>query len=68
MLLSYSHDGNDDTHHGADTFVSLVLTMMAGLRSLRAFGMRPITKRYHPERHYMRGPGPAWRAKHLPKR
>jgi len=19
---------------------------------------------YHPERHYMRGPGPAWRAKH----
>ena len=20
---------------------------------------------YHPERHYMRGPGPKWRAKHL---
>jgi hypothetical protein len=20
---------------------------------------------YHPEAHYMRGPGPAWRAKHL---
>jgi hypothetical protein len=20
---------------------------------------------YHPEEHYMRGPGPAWRAKHL---
>ena len=20
---------------------------------------------YHPELHYMRGPGPAWRAKHL---
>jgi hypothetical protein len=20
---------------------------------------------YHPEKHYMRGPGPAWRAKHL---
>jgi len=24
---------------------------------------RPI-KRYHPERHYMRGPGPKWREKH----
>jgi hypothetical protein len=21
---------------------------------------------YHPERHYMRGPGPAWHAKHDP--
>lgn len=23
---------------------------------------------YHPERHYMRGPGPKWRAKHLGSR
>jgi hypothetical protein len=23
---------------------------------------------YHPERHYMRGPGPKWRAKHAGKR
>ena len=22
------------------------------------------SERYRPERHYMRGPGPAWRAKH----
>ena len=22
-------------------------------------------KRYHPEEHYMRGPGPKWREKHL---
>ena len=22
------------------------------------------TKAYHPERHYMRGPGPKWREKH----
>jgi hypothetical protein len=21
---------------------------------------------YRPEQHYMRGPGPAWRAKHVP--
>jgi len=23
-----------------------------------------LAPRYRPERHYMRGPGPAWRAKH----
>jgi hypothetical protein len=23
-----------------------------------------VTNSYHPERHYMRGPGPKWRAKH----
>ncbi len=23
-----------------------------------------LGRRYRPERHYMRGPGPAWRAKH----
>lgn len=22
-------------------------------------------RKYHPERHYMRGPGPKWREKHL---
>ena len=26
--------------------------------------LRPLLEPYHPERHYMRGPGPAWRAKH----
>ena len=25
---------------------------------------RPRVKPYRPERHYMRGPGPQWRAKH----
>jgi hypothetical protein len=30
---------------------------------------RDIGGRYRPERHYMRGPGPKWRAKHgLPPR
>ena len=28
-------------------------------------GEEPISI-YRPEAHYMRGPGPAWRAKHLP--
>ena len=23
-------------------------------------------QRYHPEHHYMRGPGPKWRQKHFP--
>ena len=31
--------------------------MVAGLH-------RDMFSRYHPERHYMRGPGPACRAKH----
>jgi len=26
--------------------------------------LRHMFDSYHPERHYMRGPGPAWRAKH----
>jgi hypothetical protein len=27
--------------------------------------VQALTDTYHPERHYMRGPGPKWRAKHL---
>jgi hypothetical protein len=34
------------------------------LRSL----MRMLFDPYRPERHYMRGPGPKWRAKHAPRR
>ena len=31
-----------------------------------AFALREfVAPTYRPERHYMRGPGPAWRAKHL---
>jgi hypothetical protein len=26
--------------------------------------LRALTDPYRPERHYMRGPGPKWRAKH----
>ena len=26
--------------------------------------LQPLFDPYRPERHYMRGPGPAWRAKH----
>lgn len=32
-------------------------------RLLTMFGNEPV-RAYRPEAHYMRGPGPAWRAKH----
>ena len=38
------------------------------LAELRAFLARFVARAfdpYRPERHYMRGPGPAWRARHL---
>jgi hypothetical protein len=28
--------------------------------------IRNLVGHYHPEQHYMRGPGPAWHAKHDP--
>ncbi|MFB9265141.1 hypothetical protein ACFFWD_18615 [Bradyrhizobium erythrophlei] len=37
---------------------------------LRAFWRAFVAKAFHPYRpelHYMRGPGPAWRAKHPPR-
>jgi hypothetical protein len=36
---------------------SALSDMVAGLH-------RDLFNTYRPERHYMRGPGPAWRAKH----
>jgi len=36
---------------------------------IRAFWRQFIVAAFHPyrpEQHYMRGPGPAWRAKHIP--
>ena len=36
---------------------------------IRAFWQQFIIAAFHPyrpEQHYMRGPGPAWRAKHVP--
>jgi hypothetical protein len=36
---------------------------------IRAFWQQFIVAAFHPyrpEQHYMRGPGPAWRAKHVP--
>ena len=37
---------------------------LPGVVSLWRGLMRDLFGTYHPERHYMRGPGPKWRAKH----
>ena len=49
----------------AVTFIAALLRRAAEglLKFLAWIGEEPITS-YRPEAHYMRGPGPAWRAKH----
>ena len=46
----------------------VLVSLLRAFRSLVSLfdlsGDRP-GKRYHPEDHYMRGPGPKWREKHL---
>src|SRR5262249_58511479 len=36
-------------------------SLIDALHKMISFDTRP----YHPERYFMRGPGPAWRAKHM---
>jgi len=49
----------------AAPFAALGHALAAFWRELTRDAVRP----YRPEQHYMRGPGPAWRAKHgLPAR
>ena len=71
-MLLYHH-ADDVSHAGADTVASTVLAVTNGLRAVRAvlrwrIPIERLFDPYRPERHYMRGPGPAWRAKHLPGR
>ena len=40
--------------------------VMASIIRLGVSLMRALTNSYRPELHYMRGPGPKWRAKHGP--
>jgi hypothetical protein len=44
-------------------FVGAIVALVAALRMLRRPGLGFAT--YRPEQHYMRGPGPKWRAKHV---
>ena len=46
---------------------SQLASVMASLFKIVCGLIRDLTGLYRPERHYMRGPGPAWRAKHPPK-
>jgi hypothetical protein len=42
--------------------IAYITRTLAGIKALLARG--DAAKRYRPERHYMRGPGPQWHAKH----
>jgi hypothetical protein len=44
-------------------FVGAIVLFVAVLRLLRRLGV--AVESYRPELHYMRGPGPKWREKHL---
>jgi hypothetical protein len=44
--------------------VSRATDLFANAGDLWRTGMARLTDRYHPELHYMRGPGPKWREKH----
>ena len=46
--------------------LAVLLRAAAGslLNSLGRLGNEPV-RAYRPEAHYMRGPGPAWREKHI---
>ena len=46
-------------------FTSKVLTIMASVLAWLVRAAIGPDKVYHPEQHYMRGPGPKWREKHL---
>ena len=47
-----------------------VASVIGWMRSLLAHAVELLTispaHTYHPEAHYMRGPGPKWREKHAP--
>jgi hypothetical protein len=46
--------------HSAPGLTGEVADLIRSVRTL-------VADRYHPELHYMRGPGPKWHAKHDPK-
>jgi len=52
----------------AQAMFAIWVRFVDGLSSLSVEGWAVLRRRiftsYHPEQHYMRGPGPKWRAKH----
>lgn len=59
--ISAKNGISDMLQPSSKTFTSRLLHALN--RLLTMFGNEPV-RAYHPEAHYMRGPGPAWRAKH----
>ncbi|SIO29306.1 hypothetical protein SAMN05443247_03602 [Bradyrhizobium erythrophlei] len=47
------------------SFVALVRGAFRSLVTFFGPSWDGPVKRYHPEQHYMRGPGPKWREKHF---
>lgn len=46
-------------------FVSLLRDVVRSVLTFLGPSWDGSARRYHPEEHYMRGPGPKWREKHL---
>ena len=46
-------------------FISLLRCVVRSVVTFLGPSWDGPAKRYHPEEHYMRGPGPKWREKHL---
>jgi hypothetical protein len=54
---------------GSYVYTVLFAGSSAGVKAVRPRWWRltlASSEPYHPERHYMRGPGPKWREKHAP--
>jgi hypothetical protein len=49
----------------ASAFAVLLRAAAEGLLNFLAWLGNEPARAYHPEAHYMRGPGPAWRQKHI---
>jgi hypothetical protein len=52
----------------APVVVSCFRSAVSSLVALLGPSWDGPVRKYRPEQHYMRGPGPKWRAKHLPDR
>jgi hypothetical protein len=49
----------------ASVLVSLLRNAVGAVVTFLGPSWDGLGRRYHPEEHYMRGPGPKWRAKHF---
>ena len=66
MIRTRVRSGNDTPATSPKT--SFLNTIYIGLLAFLFPTWYGPERKYHPEDHYMRGPGPKWRAKHAPDR